>query len=119
MTTAVQPPTRREAPRRRPFTVAEYLYMIETGVFDPEERIELIEGEILTMSPIGNAHSACVAKLNRLFTILLAQSHVVFVQNPVQLNEKSRSQPDLAILATRADFYHNPPPQPADVQILI
>lgn len=109
MTTAVPAAMRRETPRRRPFTVAEYLYMIETGVFDPEERIELIEGEILTMSAIGSAHAACVNKLNMLFTGRFASTHIVIAQNPVHLNEQSRPQPDLMLLPARADFYRNPP----------
>jgi Uma2 family endonuclease len=93
--------------------------MVQAGVLTEDDRVELIEGEILEVSPIGSRHAACVARLTALFSSLLRDAAIVWVQNPVQLNERSEPQPDLALLRTRQDYYATGHPSATDVYLLI
>ena len=92
--------------------------MAEAGVLSPDDRVELIEGEILTMSPISTRHAACVRRLNA-FLNQHAGNLQISVQNPVRLNEFSETQPDIALLKPRDDFYSDAHPTPADVLMII
>ena len=85
------------------FTVAEYERMGAAGIFSEDERVELIEGEIVEMSPIGERHAACVDALAELLRERLRRSVNVRVQNPIRLDEHSEPQPDIAILRRRED----------------
>ncbi len=89
-----------EAIRRR-FTVAEYLRMGEVGILAADERIELLAGEILQMSPLGVRHARCVNRLNRILNRRTGPDMLVSVQNPVYLPGESALQPDLAIVRDR------------------
>jgi len=104
---------------RRKFTIAEYYQMAEAGIFLANNRVELIAGEIIEMSPIGSRHAACVDRLNRLFNRLLANRVIVRVQNPIRLSDRSEPQPDLTLLQPRPDFYAEAHPQPAEVLLLV
>jgi Uma2 family endonuclease len=104
---------------RRPFTVEEYDRLIEAGFFGPDERLELIDGEIVTMSPIGTRHSSCVVRLTDLFTQRLGMRALVSVQNPVVLGVRQEFQPDVAILRRRDDYYATRRPGPADAFLVI
>jgi len=101
------------------FTVEEYGRMGEAGVFSPDVRVELIEGEIVYMSPIGDRHAACVGWLNRTLTLLLQHVALVWMQNPVRLNDHSEPEPDILVLKPRDDFYRDGKPRPEDVMVLI
>lgn len=105
-------------PRRR-FTVAEYYQMAQAGILGEDDRVELIEGEIVEMPPIGDRHAGCVNRLNERFVRVFADVAVVAVQNPVRLGEYSEPQPDLALLRRRADFYASGHPAPPDVSLLV
>lgn len=104
---------------RRRFTVEEYYRMGEAGILSQNERVELIEGEIVMMTPIGPPHAGTVHRLNRLWTSRLGDRVIVLVQNPVRLSLESEVQPDLALLRLRADFYVKSHPEPGDVLLLI
>ena len=104
---------------RRKFTIDEYHNFIETGVFKPEERIELWEGEFVEMSPIGKRHAGIVAALTAYFNHLLYQTAVVWAQNPIILNDFSEPQPDLALLRRREDFYRDENATAKDVLIVM
>ncbi len=104
---------------RRLFTITEYHKMIEIGMFPENDRLELITGELIQMSPIGSRHAACVDRLSELFFFSLGRRVIVRVQNPVILNENSEPQPDIALLRRRSDFYQNGNPQPADILLLV
>ena len=104
---------------RRLFTVKEYHKMVEAGVFSPDDQIELIQGEIIKMSPIGKRHAATVNRLVRLFTQLLGEDIILSPQNPIELNNNSEPQPDIALLLPRSDFYESKLPQPQDVLLLV
>lgn len=105
--------------RRRRLSVADYHRMGEAGILEPGERVELIEGEIVEMAPIGPGHSGRVNRLTRLLVMATSGRAVVSVQNPVVMSEHSEPEPDLALLKPRADDYIDAAPLPADVLLLI
>jgi Uma2 family endonuclease len=104
---------------RRPITVAEYHRMGEVGILGERDRVELIEGELVAMSPIGSYHTGTVNKLNHSLVHAVGEHAIVSVQNPVRLDDLSEPQPDFALLKSRPDFYQDTPAQPADVLLLI
>jgi|SRR5205085_780905 len=104
---------------RRHFNVAEFYKMAAAGVFAEDDRVELIEGEIIEMNPIGSRHAACVGRLTKLLERLAGDRAIVWVQNPVQINDYSEPLPDVALLQPREDFYAQANPQPADVLLII
>jgi Uma2 family endonuclease len=104
---------------RRHFNVTEYYRMAETGILSESDRVELIDGEVIEMSPIGSRHAACVDRLNQLLSLLLGKHLIVRVQNPIRLDEYSEPQPDLCLLQPRADFYAQAHPTPADVLLVV
>jgi Uma2 family endonuclease len=104
---------------RRLFTVEEYHRMAEAGIFRPDERIELIEGEIVQMSPIGPRHAGCVINATRLFITQLGPCVVVSPQNPVVIQPRSEPQPDLLLLRPRAVSYSREHPSPEDVVLAV
>ena len=106
-------------PRPSGITVAEYRRMGETGAFAPGERVELIEGEIVRMPPIGPLHSGLVNRLTRLLVRAVGNRAIVHVQNPVELSERSEPEPDLALLLFREDDYLDATPTPADTLLAI
>lgn len=106
-------------PQRRLITVDEYEHMIAAGVFRPDDRLELIRGEIVEMAPIGSAHAGRVNALNSLLMSRLGDRMVLAPQNPVRVGRHSEPQPDLALLRPRADSYEASNPEVADVLLLI
>ncbi len=105
--------------KRRRFTVDDYYRMAEVGILTEDDRVELLDGEIVEMSPIGSDHAGHVKRLNTLFTSRLGARVVVSVQDPVRLSRHSEPQPDVALLRPRADFYARGHPRPDDVLLLI
>jgi Uma2 family endonuclease len=105
-------------PQRRRFTVHDYYAMADAGILDEDDRVELIEGDIVEMASIGSQHAACVDRLNR-FLQAAGESAVVRVQNPVRLSDLTEPQPDLALLRPRDDFYAAAHPGPADTMLIV
>jgi Uma2 family endonuclease len=105
--------------RRHLLTVDEYYRMAETGVLAADARVELIEGEIVDMAPIGTRHGSTVKRLVHLLTEAVGDRAIVAVQDPVRLSQRSEPQPDLMLLAPREDFYASAHPTAADVLLLI
>jgi Uma2 family endonuclease len=105
--------------QKKHFTVSEYYMMAEAGLFSEDDRVELIEGEIFEMSPIGSSHAACVNRLNRIFNRKVSRSAIISVQNPLRLNDFSEPEPDLVLLKPRKDFYARTHPTPADALLVI
>lgn len=93
--------------------------MVQADVFSEDDRVELLEGEIIEMAPIGSRHAACVDRLNRALTLALAAQAIVRVQSPLRLSEHSEPQPDLAVLRARADFYAAAHPGPQNVLLVV
>jgi Uma2 family endonuclease len=104
---------------KRPFTVDEYHLMAEAGIFSEDERIELLEGDIAAMPPIGSYHASRVAKLGRLFETILGNSVIVWIQNPVHIDAYSEPEPDVALLKPQPDFYAKAHPTPEDVLLVV
>ena len=121
MTTQIAAPPAEVAQtrKRRRFSVGEYYAMAEAGILGPDERVELLDGEIVVMAPIGNRHAFCVDWLTRFWILALAERAIVRIQNPVRLNDNSEPEPDITLLAWRDDFYASAHPGPQDVLLLI
>src|SRR5215210_3538728 len=100
-------------------TVDEYERMGEAGIFRPDSQLELLEGEIYEMAPIGSSHAACVKALSLLLNQLFGGVLLVSTQDPIRLNDYSEPQPDLALLRWRDDFYRRAHPTAADVLLVI
>jgi Uma2 family endonuclease len=108
-----------EVPHWR-FSVDDYHRMVEAGILfeDERSRVELIDGEIIKMSPIGVPHAKAVNRLNRLLVRAVGDGAVVSVQNPVRLNRFSEPQPDLALLRPEVERLDGPP-LPEHVLLLV
>jgi Uma2 family endonuclease len=106
-------------PSRRRISVDEYHRMDEAGIFGPQERVELLDGEIYVMAPIGLHHSGLVTRLNHLLQRDFGSRVVVQIQGPVWLSDHSEPQPDLTVLRIRTDAYFHAPATPDDVILLI
>lgn len=104
---------------KRWITVDEYERMGEAGIFCSDDRLELLEGEIYEMSPIGSRHAACVDFLITSLNELSQRRFIVRGQNPIRLNDFSEPQPDIALVKWRDDFYRDAHPTPADVMLII
>ncbi len=103
----------------RHFNVAEYYQMARAGVLTEDERVELIRGEIVAMSPIGSRHAAWVNGFHLCLSQWAERRFVVSGQNPIHLDDHSEPQPDIAVLKPRGDFYVDAHPTPEDVLLLI
>lgn len=101
------------------FTIADYARMRETGILSDDDRVELINGEVRLMSPIGPRHAAMVRRLDAMLSRMLSEKFLVSVQNPVELDEYSEPQPDVAILRYRSDYYAGAHPKASDVLLVI
>lgn len=105
---------------RRRFTLDQYHRMGETGILHEDDRVELIEGEIIEMTPIGSRHAGTVGAIDNLFAARLSGRAVVWSQNPLLITRlQSEPQPDVMLLAPRADAYRSRLPEPPDVLLLI
>jgi Uma2 family endonuclease len=104
---------------RRRFTLDEYHRMVQAGILNEDDRVELIRGEIVQMAPIGRDHASCVARLNHLLLGRLHGRVVLWPQNPLVILPDSEPQPDIILLGWRDDFYRRALPGPADVALLI
>ena len=106
-------------PRPHRLTVDEYYRMAEVGLLPPDARVELIEGEIIDMAPIGSRHAATVNGLAKTLILAVGDSAVVAVQSPLRLSHRSEPQPDLAVLRPRADRYRDSHATAPDVLLLV
>lgn len=113
------PITAHDTARIHRLTVAAYRRMGEVGILGPELRTELIEGEIVELTPIGPTHGGTVNFLNKRLNEQAGSGIIVSVQNPLELNEHSEPQPDLMLLRPRADYYRTAHPKPGDVALVI
>ena len=112
------------ASARHLFSLDEYQRMGTTGILGEDDRVELIEGEIVEMTPVGSGHAATVKRLNRLLTSQVGAKGIVSVQDPLRIPGEgsladSEPQPDLMVLAPRDDFYAEAHPTPSDVLLLV
>jgi Uma2 family endonuclease len=101
------------------FTREAYWRLIKSGFFGSKPRIELLDGEILMMSPIGPWHGALVARLNRFFIKNLPDSIACNPQLPIVIEDHSEPEPDVALVHRRDDDYQHEHPSPADILLLV
>jgi Uma2 family endonuclease len=101
------------------FSADEYHRLSEAGLFTEDDPVELLNGEIIIMSPIGIKHASMVNRLNRLFNRLLRDRTIISIQNPLALATMSEPEPDLMLLKPREDCYAEQHPRPEDVLLLI
>ena len=117
---AVTPP---EAPpparEKRKFTVAEYYRMAEVGILHHTERVELLDGEIIVMAPIGLRHAASVDISNEVLAQRAPGRFILRIQNPLRLSETMELVPDVMLLRRRADYYASAAPGPADALLVM
>ena len=106
-------------PQKRKFTVAEYYRMGDVGILGPDERVELIEGEIIVMPPIGSVHADDVDEYNDVFAQYARGRFRIRIQNPIHLDDGSEPQPDVSLLRRREGGYRAAHPTPEDVLLVI
>ncbi|MEM8525643.1 MAG: Uma2 family endonuclease [Bacteroidota bacterium] len=107
------------AVQRKLFNVEDYYTMLDTGILTEDDRVELIHGEIIKMTPIGSRHSGYVTILTNYIKEELGKLILVSVQNPVSLSKYSEPEPDIAVLKPRDDFYTDSHPIPSEIFFLI
>jgi Uma2 family endonuclease len=108
-----------ELEKSPPLSVDDFLELADRLGWDEDTRVELLDGEIVWMSPIGDPHAACVGRLNELFRRYPAEAALVWPQNPVRVGQIDLPQPDLSLLKPRADYYSSSTPRPEDVHVLV
>ena len=105
-------------PLRGPFTVEDFHRLARVGVLREDDRVELVDGQVVEMSPIGVPHAACVRRLIGVLSRHLGHVAVVDAQNPIVLGARDQPQPDLAVLRPRGDGYREHP-RAADLLLVI
>ena len=106
-----------QSPKR--VSVDDYYRMAATGELSPEARVELLDGRILDMAPIGSFHGGMTNYLTEIFAAANRRRWVMAVQNPVRLDDYSEPQPDLMLLHPAADYYQRRHPVPSEVFLLV
>ncbi len=101
------------------YTVEDYYRMAESGILGPEARVELIEGEIVDMPPIGPLDASVVTLVQNRLVAAVGELALVRVQNPVHLDRHNEPEPDVALVRWRADHYRERHPEPAEVLLLV
>lgn len=104
---------------RRRFTVTEYLRLVETGILTEDDAVELLWGEIVEMSPINVPHALCVNRLTMFLAAKLVGRAIVSVQNPIQVDEYSLPQPDIALWTLLSDGYRDRLAGPSEVLLVV
>lgn len=105
--------------QKKLFTVEDYYKMAEVGILEPEDRVELIQGEIIQMSPIKSFHSSIVDDLHEILVLLLHGKAIVKSQNPLAIGAYSEPEPDLTIAHFQTHKYRDHHPRPENVHFLI
>ncbi|HLF13185.1 MAG TPA: Uma2 family endonuclease [Gammaproteobacteria bacterium] len=108
-----------EWPRRHRITVEHYYRMAEAGLFEEDERVELINGEIIDMPPMGSRHAGTVAQLTDVLSHAVGGRAMIRAQLPVRLSDDSEPEPDIAVVKLRSDYYKSNHPVAADILLLV
>ena len=107
------------ASKARGFSVDDYYHLADVGILHEDDRVELIDGDIVVMTPISGPHASSVKALNREFALKVGDRAIVSVQDPVRLNDNTEPQPDIALLRYRDDLYATGHPTPGDIFLLV
>ncbi len=108
-----------ETVHRRKLSSDEFHRMAAAGILGEDDRVELIDGEMIEMAPIGTRHLAKVNRLSRMLSLAVGQNAIVSTQNPIALPAQNEPQPDIALLRPRSDDYEGSMPRAADVLLII
>lgn len=111
--------TAESGPVRYRLTVDEFDRMCEVGIFDEDDRIELLDGQLYGMPPAGDWHNAGVSSISEELRPRQRGEHIVFTQNSVQIGPASKPQPDVTILRYRADHYRDGGPKTGDILLVV
>lgn len=103
----------------RQFTTDDFDQMVTSGILAEDEHIELIQGQLVKLSPPGILHAACVNRLNKLFSRQVADEILISIQNPLTINDILQPEPDVMLLAPREDFCMRARPTASDVLLLV
>ena len=104
---------------RRLIHADEYYKMAEAGILTEKDHVELIHGEIIEMSPIGNKHASIVLRLTNVLKDIVGNAALINVQNPIRINDLNEPEPDLTILKPKGDYYASAHPISNDVFIVV
>jgi Uma2 family endonuclease len=104
---------------RKLFTIDDYHRMLESGILSEDDRVELVEGEIIEMAAKGSHHAACVTHVTDLFYRHARQSAIIRVQDPIRIGTNSELEPDVALLKLRDDLYADSHPDGNDVLLVV
>lgn len=107
------------ATSKRLISSEEYYKMAETGMLMPDEKVELINGEIYTMSPIGKRHASTVDQVNALFITAFIHQFTIRIQNPIHIDQWNEPEPDIAVVELKDHRYNMAHPEPADILAVI
>lgn len=105
--------------RKRRFTADDYQRMGQAGILSEDDRVELIDGEVVAMTPIGPRHNAAVDRATRAMVIAVGDTAIVRVQGPVRLDRYHEPQPDMVLLRPRVDYYASRLPGPEDILLVV
>jgi Uma2 family endonuclease len=105
--------------QRRKLSVDEFNRLGAAGVLGEDDRVELIDGEMIEMAPIGTRHLSKVNRLSRMLSLAVAQDAIVSTQNPIALPPRNELQADIALLRPRVDDYEATLPAASDVLLVI
>ncbi len=120
MATMIENPVESKVePTVRGFTVSEYYRMAEAGIIQPGERVELIEGRILEMSPKGTAHSTSTTLAARYFIVHLGDRAIVRIQEPVHISDRSEPEPDVVLARPLENKYADHHPAPDEILLIL
>jgi Uma2 family endonuclease len=106
-------------PTRRLFTIHDYHRMVDAGILTEDDRVELLDGEIVQMTPIGSRHAGTVKRLTRVLVGGLGRDAVVGIQDPVILDDFSEPEPDVSVCVPRDDDYTSSHPRPDEILLLV
>ncbi len=104
---------------KRRFTVDDYQRMGQAGILSEGDRVELVDGEVVAMTPIGARHTACVNRATHAFVTAVGGNGIVQIQSPVRLDLYHEPEPDIVLLKPRDDFYASRLPGPGDILLIV
>lgn len=105
--------------RRKRFTADDYQRMGQAGILSEDDRVELIDGEVVAMTPIGPRHNAAVNRATRAMVLAVGDNAIVQVQGSVRLDLYHEPQPDLVLLSPQSDYYASRLPGPSDILLVV
>lgn len=105
--------------RKKRFTADDYQRMGQAGILSEDDRVELIDGEVVAMTPIGPRHNAAVNRANRALMVAVGDKAIVQVQGSVRLDQYHEPHPDLVLLRPRHDYYASRLPGPEDLLLVV